>query len=317
MLASMLRIRTVEEHVGDLALSGDARCPCHLAIGQEAAAVGVSQYLRASDRVFGAHRSHSHYLALGGDVQALLDEILGKVTGTSKGMGGSMHLYGEPVGFKGSVPIVAGTVPLAVGAAMAARMDGKGDVAVAYFGDGAAEEGVVHESMNLAARYRAPVLFACENNLYSSHLDIAQRQPSDRISRYAEAHRIPSLVVDGNDVLAVADASRELVGRMRAGEGPMFLEAVTYRWRGHVGPDVNIDVGLRRRESDVLAWRQRDPIRRLRDALSVAGLLDDAAYQGLVEGIGEAVAAAVDRAKQAAYPGDSALLDLVYRGGHA
>ncbi len=180
----MLQIRVVEEEIGRLVERSLARAPCHLGIGQEAVAVGVSHSLTAADRVFGAHRSHSHYLALGGSTYKLLAEVLGKADGTSKGMGGSMHLYGEEVGFMGSVPLVGATIPLAVGAAIAAKMDGRGAIGVTYFGDGATEEGVFHESMNLAAAMRLPVLFVCENNLFSSHLYITQRQPSDRIARY-------------------------------------------------------------------------------------------------------------------------------------
>jgi len=217
-LASMLTIRFAEEAIGGLVESGHARAPCHLGIGQEAIAVGVSAVLTANDRVFGGHRSHSHFLALGGDVYKLIAEVLGKVDGASRGMGGSMHLYDRSVGFYGSVPLVGATIPLAVGAGLAAKLD-KGDaVGVTYFGDGAAEEGVFHESLNLAAAFALPVLFVCENNLFSSHLDIALRQPSDRIARFGEAHRVQSRTVDGNDVVAVARAAREGSGLLARAE---------------------------------------------------------------------------------------------------
>lgn len=317
LLRMMLLIRRTEEVIGDLAQSGRARCPCHLGIGQEAIPAGLSTYLRKTDRVFGAHRSHGHYLALGGSVEALLAEVLGRATGCSKGMGGSMHLYGAGHGFYGSVPIVAGTVPLAVGAALAAKMDGAGDIGVAYFGDGAVEEGSVHESMNLASRYSLPVLFVCENNLYSSHLDIRLRQPSDRVARFADAHCMRVAVVDGNDVLSVANAARELVGQMRQGEGPAFIEAVTYRWRGHVGPDENVDVGVRRSASDLTAWKQRDPVRRMADGLIGAGLLSDVQFGAMRQEIDRQLEQALTAAFEAPQPNESMLLDTVYAKARA
>lgn len=312
-LRGMLVIRAVEERIGDMVSAGKIVCPCHLGIGQEAVAVGVSADLRRSDRVFGTHRSHSHYLALGGDVYALLAEVLGKADGCSRGMGGSMHLHDRENGFMGSVPIVAGTVPLAVGAALAARMDGKGDIAVAYFGDGAVEEGAVHESLNLAGALKLPVLFACENNFFSSHLHISQRQPESSLSRFAAAHSVPYDIVDGNDVVAVARSARRLIATARAGGGPGFLEAVTYRWRGHVGPREDIDVGVNR-GGDLALWKKRDPIRRLVDALMAAGQLDGKAWERTQREIAGTVDSAWQRAVAAPYPPGSALLDLVHAG---
>lgn len=311
-LRMMLMIRLAEEKVADLVVDKQARCPCHLGIGQEAVATGISSFLRPTDRVFGAHRSHSHYLAMGGDIKMLMAEILGKASGCSKGMGGSMHLYGEDVGFWGSVPIVAGTIPLAVGAALAAKKDGNGDIAVTYFGDGASEEGSLHESLNLASSYKLPTLFVCENNLYASHLDIGYRQPSDRIARFADAHHVQVEVVDGNDVVAVANATRRLTTAIREGQGPAFLEAVTYRWRGHVGPDENIDVGVRRKEEDILAWKQRDPVLRLADAMIDSGVLGDDAFSELKDEVDAEVTEAVELALSAPYPDAESLLDHVY-----
>lgn len=313
-LRMMLRIRRVEEKVGDMISAGKIACPCHLGIGQEAIAVGVSEHLRSSDRVFGGHRSHAHFLALGGEVYPLLAEILGRQDGCSHGMGGSMHLYGAAHGFVGSVPIVAGTVPLAAGAALAARKDGRGDVAVAYFGDGAAEEGAVHEAMNLAAAWKLPLLFVCENNLFASHLHISLRQPSDSVGRYADAHHIPVEVVDGNDVVTVAETTRKMLENMRRGGGPAFLEAVTYRWRGHVGPREDNDVGVNR-GSDLALWKGRDPVRRLVDALYATGLLDSTAYRAMDDEESIAVDSAWTRATAAPFPPASALLDRVYAEG--
>jgi pyruvate dehydrogenase E1 component alpha subunit len=311
-LLDMLVIRQVEEVVGDLVERGLARAPCHLGIGQEAVAVGVSASLSATDRIFGGHRSHSHYLALGGDVYRLLAEVLGKADGASRGMGGSMHLLAREVGFHGSVPIVGATIPVAVGAALAARLDGNNDVAVTYFGDGAAEEGVFHESLNLAAVLNLPVIFVCENNLFSSHLDIALRQPSDRIARFADAHKVASMTVDGNDVVAVAEAARNLVTRAREGKGPSLLEAVTYRHRGHVGPKEDVDVGVHRSLDELNAWKRRDPIARLLAAMVAGGTMTEARYTELLDTVRESVRNDRRRAESAAWPPDSALLDFVY-----
>jgi TPP-dependent pyruvate/acetoin dehydrogenase alpha subunit len=311
-LRMMLVIRRVEEKIGDGVTAGTIVCPCHLGIGQEAIAVGISHHLRASDRVFGTHRSHSHFLALGGSVYSLLAEVLGKLDGCSRGMGGSMHLHAPKHGFMGSVPIVGGTVPLAVGAALAAKKDKRGDVAVAYFGDGAAEEGVLHESLNLASAFKLPVLFVCENNLFSSHLHISLRQPANRVARYGHAHRMRAESVDGNDVVAVSDVSNELVARMRQGEGPAFLEAVTYRWRGHVGPSEDNDVGVNR-GVDLVRWKGRDPIRRLFEALKDnSSIMDDGEWELMNDEVVNQVAEAWTRAEAAPFPADRALLDLVY-----
>ncbi len=310
-LKLMQTIRTVEEKIGDMVAAGRVHCPCHLAIGQEATAVGVCAALRKSDRVFGTHRSHAHYLALGGDMGALFAEIQGRVTGCSKGMGGSMHLYDVDNGFLGSVPLVSATIPLAVGAALAAKMLGAGDIAVAFFGDGASEEGVFHESLNYAANYRLPILFVCENNLFSSHLHINLRQPSDSVARFACANGIEYAVIDGNDVVQVSREANRLVARAREGGGPVFMELVTYRWRGHVGPREDIDVGVRRKE-DLHLWKQRDPIARLRIALEGEGLLSREAFDRARSEIQDAVEEAWDRSERAPYPETTNLLYLVY-----
>ena len=313
----MTLIRVAEEAIGTLVEQGVARAPCHLGIGQEAVAVGVAAHLRSTDRVFGGHRSHSHFLALGGDVYALVAEVLGKADGASRGMGGSMHLFAGGVGFHGSVPIVGATIPIAVGAALAAKLDGYGDVAVAFFGDGATEEGVFHESMNLAASQRLPVLFVCENNLFSSHLDIALRQPSDRIARYADAHKVQAATVDGNDLIAVTRAAAALVANARNGSGPGFLEAITYRHRGHVGPKEDVDVGVRRKMSDLAAWKRLDPLHRFRGALLAAGLMTAAQLDEQERELRVVVQAACERAKAAPYPEAAALLGAVFAGKHA
>lgn len=311
-LHKMILIRRAEETIADLALSGEAKCPCHLCIGQEAAAVGVASALRSSDRLYGGHRSHSQFLAMGGSVDGLLAEVLGKETGCSGGMGGSMHLVSEEHGFGGCVPIVAGTVPIAVGAAMAFKQRKTTDVAVAFFGDGACEEGVVQESLNLAASMGLPVIFVVENNLFASHLDIQLRQAGNRTARFAEANGIPAHVVDGNDCISVHEAAAELVGHAREGKGPGFLEAVTYRWRGHVGPDENTDVGLRRSAEEIQAWKKRDPIARLEASLVTDRQVDAKDLSGLRDSVDANIAKALSAARAAGFPDDSVLMNYVY-----
>ncbi len=310
-LKSMVSIRAAEEKIGAMVAEGRIRCPCHLAIGQEAAAVGVATQLHNTDRVFGAHRSHAHYLALGGSLHGLMAEVQGKETGVSRGMGGSMHLIDIEHGLYGTVPIVGATIPIAVGAGLAAKMDGKGAVAVSFFGDGATEEGVFHEAMNLAANLRVPVLFVCENNFFSSHLHIRLRQPKWSVCRYAEAHCVPWDRVDGNDVGEIARVTSEAVTAMRAGGGPRFLELVTYRWRGHVGPREDEDVGVERKD-DLVQWKRRDPVRRLAEALVTAGLLDPAGLGRLTLEAKVAVEEAWGRATRDPFPPTEALLDRVY-----
>jgi pyruvate dehydrogenase E1 component alpha subunit len=291
----MLRIRLAEEAVAGMVDTGEARCPCHLYIGQEAIATGVSATLEISDSVWGGHRSHGHYLAKGGDLGAMFAEILGKSTGCSGGRGGSMHLFAADQGILGTVPIVAGTVPLAVGAAMAYKMRRERRVAVAYFGDGTLEEGHVHESMNLAALYRLPVVFVCENNLYSSHMHWSERRVKDNLDRAGEFHSIPGGRVDGNDVVAVFDAASTAVERARSGGGPGFLECRTFRWRGHVGSSTDLDVGVQRR-GELASWMLKDPIERAGDRLREFGVTTD---EGSVR---EEIRVALERARSAPMP---------------
>ncbi|MEP7204402.1 MAG: thiamine pyrophosphate-dependent dehydrogenase E1 component subunit alpha [Ilumatobacteraceae bacterium] len=305
----MLTIRLAEEAIAGMVESGEARCPCHLGIGQEAVAVGLAEHIRPSDRCFGAHRSHSHYLALGGSLDELIAEILGKVTGCSRGYGGSMHLRAPQVGLMGTVPIVAATIPIATGAALAAKLDGRGDIAVSFLGDGATEEGVFHESLNLASSMSLPVLFVVENNLYSSHLHIDLRQPNDRVARFGEAHAIETRVIDGNDVTTVSNVGRELIDTMRTSPRPFLIEAVTYRWRGHVGHREDMDVGVERTDN-LPSWKKRDPIARLEESLGDRGLAE--ALSEIREALSSDVARALEFARSSDYPDVSDLLQTVY-----
>lgn len=256
---TMVRIRVFEDRVADLVEAGEINCPCHLYVGQEAIAAGVCSELQRDDYIFGGHRSHGHYLAKGASLPAMMAELFGKETGCSKGRGGSMHLVAPEVGILGTVPIVAATIPMAVGAALASTLRKDGRVSVAFFGDGAVDEGTFHESLNLAAVRRLPAIFVCENNLYSSHLQLLERRAVDNIVQSADAHGMAGSRIDGNDMLAVRAAAAEAVARARAGAGPTLIEARTYRWRGHVGPSYDLDVGVTRRE-DLAEWKKRDPI---------------------------------------------------------
>ena len=271
MFDAMMRIRKTEEVLADLCESGEVGCPCHLYIGQEAIAVGVCAALDERDSIWGGHRSHGHYLAKGGSLEGLLAEVLGKSTGCTGGRGGSMHLLARDVGLFGTVPLVSATIPLSVGAALSSKMTGTDAVAVSFFGDGAVEEGHFHESVNLASLMKLPVVFVCENNFYASHMALLERRAKDNIAQIAEGHGIPGLSLDGNDVQVVLEAARAAVGRARAGEGPTLLECRTYRWRGHVGPSSDMDVGVKRKD-ELADWIERDPITRARRQLLELGV---------------------------------------------
>jgi len=312
MLSIMLLIRKTEQQLALGKKNNLIGGPVHLGAGQEAIAVGVSQNLRKTDRVFGAHRSHSHLLALNPNFYRLFAEVLGKETGFSKGMGGSMHLYDQPNGFYGSVPIVAGTVALAVGAAMAAKMQKTDDIGVVYIGDGALEEGVVHESLNLAKIQKAPMLFVIENNLFASHMHISSRQPSDMTSRFAIANNISHKLVDGNDVVAVSKASKELIDNMRAGKGPALIELVTYRWYGHVDWRDDIDVGVKRSLDAVENWKKRDPILRLSKSMIKAKIWTMEQEKILNNKIDKEIQIAWEKAMNDPYPSSDSTLKYVY-----
>lgn len=311
-LRKMVVIRMAEQHLALMRKDGVVGGPVHLGVGQEAVAVGVSESLGSTDKVFGAHRSHSHLLALGSQLHPLFAEILGKATGLSHGMGGSMHLLDEPRGFYGSVPIMAGTVPLAVGAALAEKLKGTDRIAVSYFGDGAVEEGAVHESLNLARILNAPVLFVAENNFFASHMEIRLRQPLNATSRFAAAHDIPYKVVDGNDVVEVHKETARLVADIRNGGGPRYLEAVTFRWYGHVDWREDIDVGVNRSSEHLANWRARDPVARLMAAMVAAGAWSESKHRDLTHEIGEAITEAWSKAMSDPWPEADTLLGAVY-----
>lgn len=316
MHAAMLRIRVFEERVADLVVAGEIKTPCHLYIGQEAIAVGVCAALGTEDYAWGGHRSHGHYLAKGGDLRAMMAELYGKITGCARGRGGSMHLVAPEVGILGTVPLVAATIPLTVGSGLASKLRGDGRVSVSFFGDGATDEGHFHESAHLAALYRLPVFFVCENNFYSSHMHLLEHRAEDNIYKAGEVHGIPGIRLDGNDVEAIYRASVEAVTRARNGNGPTLLECRTYRWRGHVGPAWDLDVGVKRKD-ELEGWLPKDPVARARTRLMEMGVPPQD-LERLEQGIREEVKEAVVLAQQSPYPDESELLAHIHwatRGG--
>ena len=307
---TMLLIRLTEERIAALIEAKEIKTPCHLCIGHEAIAAGVCAALDGQDSIWGGHRSHGHYLAKGGDLNGLLAEILGKTTGCSMGRGGSMHLIDAAVGVMGTVPLVGATIPLAAGAAWASKLRGDGRVAVAFFGDGATEEGHFHESLNLASLYRLPVLFVCENNFYSTHMPLAERRPKDNIVQSADLHGMPGVRIDGNDVMEVYESARVAVKRARDGQGPTLLECRTYRWRGHVGPAWDLDVGEQRRR-ELEEWLPKDPLPRVRrQIVEAGGRLDE--FDTMEQEVRADIEAAVRFARDSPAPDPSELLQHVY-----
>jgi TPP-dependent pyruvate/acetoin dehydrogenase alpha subunit len=259
---TMVRIRLCEESLVKPILNGEVRCPVHLYSGEEAIATGVCAALFEEDYIFGTHRSHGHYLAKGGGMGKLIAEIYGKETGCSRGRGGSMHIIEPRKGMMGAAPIVAGTISLALGAALASRIRKDKRVSVSFFGDGATGEGVLYESLNFAALKCLPIVFVCENNLYSTHMPIRECRSNLPISHIGKPFGISALRVNGNDVLKVYETARDAVNSCREGRGPIFIECVTYRLRGHVGPDDNIQGTHQdiRPEEELKKWKKKDPI---------------------------------------------------------
>lgn len=267
----LVYLRLTEELLAERSGSGDFSTPVHLGIGQELIAITIALELKKGDKVFGNHRSHNHYLASGGDVRALFAEILGKRSGCSGGRGGSMHITAPRDGFQGSMPIVGSTIPIAAGAALFLKNFTKKDIAVVYFGDGATEEGVFHETLNMAAVQKLPILFVCENNLFSSHLHLTERQPSQEMFRFAEAHKMYSKVVNGYSFEDGLDIVEQIVKTVRDSRSPAFLEVKTYRLIGHVGGESDIKIGFQR-EEDFKNWQSQDPLRRIGKLLDEEGI---------------------------------------------
>ena len=261
LFESMLRIRLVEESIANKYSEQKMRCPTHLSIGQEAIAVGVCANLTTQDQVLSTHRAHAHYLAKGGCLNSMMAEIYGKASGCSKGMGGSMHLIDTSVGFMGSTAIVANTIPVAVGLALEKKLTRKKSIACVFFGDGATEEGAFYESVNFAIIHSLPILFICENNLYSVYSGLEVRQPVDRkIYKMVRAMGLSAQHGNGNDVEEVARKVKHAKTMILKSGGPQFLEFDTYRWREHCGPNFDNNIGYRE-ESEFLKWKKKDPLK--------------------------------------------------------
>jgi pyruvate dehydrogenase E1 component alpha subunit len=289
LLLAMLRIRRFEEKCVELYSAGRIRGFLHLYIGQEAVAVGVMRALRSNDAIVATYREHGHALARGMSMETLLAEMYGKREGCCRGRGGSMHIFDARTRFYGGNAIVAGGLPLAVGLALSSKLMHRSDVTACFFGEGAVAEGEFHESLNLAALWRLPVLFLCENNLYAMGTALTRSESQIDLARKAASYDIPAAKVDGMDVLAVEDAVRAAVEAIRSGGGPQFLELATYRFRAHS----MFDAELYRDKSEVEQWKKRGPVVTFVAALREARLLDDAEVARLEAAVERELAAAV------------------------
>jgi TPP-dependent pyruvate/acetoin dehydrogenase alpha subunit len=311
---SLLRIRTAEETLAELYKEKEIRTPTHFGIGQEAVAVGVCEALEKTDIVYSHHRCHTHYLAKGGSLLGLVAELYGREDGCSHGRGGSVHLTAPSMGFAGSSPILGEGIALAVGSALAFKMDGAPRVAATFFGEATCEEGVIYESLNYASVNQLPVFFVCENNLYSTESPLAMRQPKGtELGERARAFKVPAQKVDGNDVVAVYAAAKQAVADIRSGKGPSYLECMTYRWREHVGPMFDHELGRTyRSKAEVEEWMRKCPVKRSADALRAKGLATDQDLKQWLAEIEEELWRVVAAAKASPWPDPKNLFDNVY-----
>jgi pyruvate dehydrogenase E1 component alpha subunit len=310
LLATMLRIRRFEERIEELYLAGELPGFVHLSIGQEACAAGACAALRRDDYITSTHRGHGHCIAKGADTRAMMAELYGKATGSCKGKGGSMHIADFGVGMLGANGVVGGGANLAVGATIAARLKGTDQVALCFFGDGASNRGPVHEACNMAAIWKLPVIFFCENNAYASTTSACYAVSVENVADRAAGYGMPGVVVDGNDALAVYEVTRAAVQRARSGGGPTLIEAKTYRLRGHyVG-----DPERYRERAEVQQAASRDPIAALERRLLSAELITPAESEALRAAAAEEVEAAVQFGRQSPLPAPDEALDDLYAG---
>ncbi|MBI2369341.1 MAG: thiamine pyrophosphate-dependent dehydrogenase E1 component subunit alpha [Deltaproteobacteria bacterium] len=305
----MVKIRQFEEKAKELFQQALIRGGVHFYIGQEAVAVGACAALREDDYITSNHRGHGHCIAKGGRLDLMMAELMGKATGYCKGKGGSMHIADLDRGILGANGLVGGSMPIAAGAALSAKLRGTGQVTVSFFGDGGANIGAFHESLNFAAIWKLPVVYVCENNLYAISTCAAEATAVENIADRAAGYNIPGVIVDGQDILAVYDAVSQAVQRARRGEGPSLLEAKTYRFEGHFTGDPG--VGYRTKE-EVEAWRQRDPIAKFRDDLTATAGVDEAQLKAIWDEAAQELEAAVAFAKASPEPADEELLTDIY-----
>ena len=302
----LLLIRRVEEEIARLYPTDVIKSPIHLSIGQESVSVGVCEALDARDVVFGTYRCHALYLAKGGDLRAMLAELYGKQAGCGRGKAGSMHLVDVAAGMLGASAVVGTTIPHAVGYALASKLRGTGQVVASFFGEGAMEEGVFYESLGFAAERRLPVLFVCENNRYAIHADVMRRMTGDPCGRVEGFGVVTERVADG-DVRNIYAAAARAVDTIRAGEGPRFLECLTYRLKEHVGPGEDWHLGYRS-EEEARPWRDADPVRRLPESLPPD---ERRSIEAAVE---SELAAAIAFAEASPFPEPSELLAHLHPG---
>src|SRR5690349_2312787 len=299
MLRQMLTIRRFEEHASADYLVGKIHGVVHCYIGEEAVAVGVCSALGQIDRIISTHRGHGHCIAKGADLNRMMAELYGRQTGYCKGKGGSMHIADFGIGMLGANGIVAGGISIVTGAGLAAQMEGKGGVAVSFFGDGASNAGPFHECLNIAAAWKLPMIYVCENNMYAAQTAAAQTHALPDVASRAAGYGIPGIVVDGNDVFAVYQAANQAADRARSGGGPTLIECKTYRWRAHTERPGQTDP---RDPAEREAWQGRDPIARLEQQLREQGYLDDAGMQAMEREIMAALEAAVAFAEASPFP---------------
>ncbi len=273
LLRKMILIREFDELAIKLRTGGKIYGAVHPCVGQEAIAVGVCANLTNADRVTSTHRGHGHCIAKGADIKRMMAELFGRVDGYCKGKGGSMHIADFAVGMLGANGIVGGGLPMATGAALAAQLEGKGNVAVCFFGDGAVAEGEFHESLNISSVWKLPTVFVCENNQYAANNAIGVQHRVTDVALHANSYGMPGLTIDGNDVLAVCEAARAAVERARRGEGPFLLECKTYRWYGHAVR--NTPPPETRPAAEIAQWKERDPIARLAADLIAQRLISE------------------------------------------
>jgi len=304
----MLRIRRFEERCAQLYQAEKIRGFLHLYIGEEAVAVGVMEALRPDDAVVATYREHGHALARGMDPKLVMAEMYGKVEGCSRGRGGSMHLFDASTRFYGGNAIVGGGLPLAVGLALADRLEDRKRVTAVFFGEGAVAEGEFHESMNLAALWHLPVLFCCENNLYAMGTALARSESQTRVTLKAASYEMSAWEVDGMDVVAVEEAARRAAESVRSGGGPHFLEFRTYRFRAHS----MFDPELYRSKEEVEKWKERDPIDLLDQRLTADGILTGEERAAMEDEVAEEVEAAVAFAEAGTWEPVEELTRFVY-----
>lgn len=308
LLRQMLRIRRFEERCVELYSAMKIRGFLHLYIGEEAVAAGAMAALSPDDEIVSTYREHGHALARGISMNCVMAEMYGRVTGCSRGRGGSMHLFDAAHRFFGGNAIVGGGLPVAVGLALADKVQARTAVTACFFGDGAVAEGEFHESMNLAALWQLPVLFCCENNRYAMGTRIDRAQANIDLASRAASYGMPARIVDGMDVLAVSDAVAAAAAAIRSDGGPRFLELQTYRYRAHS----MYDPDRYRTKQEIAAWQERDPIEQLRQALIADGRLDDEAYAALDRAAESEVDAAIDFAESSAQEPVQDLTRYVY-----